>query len=290
MNDDLSRRSRRSLRRLKLIAFLASAAALCLLSVGSLAAVGGDRAEGRDSAVQCQTTRRSPRPRLVVQTPADRVANAPLLFQEYWFDASKLAEAVNHFVALGEDAAVEELMALAADINLRGRIGWVCRVLFIPRGRKPLRPPMYGGYPFLPVASMPLERWPLFPVVRSGSTYFVLGEGYVLGGFPESAQHYITYCRENGTFRRKPVKVPGREQALKDFAALRRSKAWKAIGWPGKSAKENETWRESQLEPFIQEQAESIPFRKSYRFPPGSLLSWESAESSVPVNKAGQAL
>jgi hypothetical protein len=207
---------------------------------------------------------------------------------------------VNHFVALGEDAAVEELMALSArrevidplgrSINLHERIGWVCRVLFAPKGQKSLRPPLYGRLVRLPYDTMAqLESWPLFPLALSGSTYFVLSDssqGFAIGGFPEPAQHYITYCREIGTFRRKPVKVPGREQALKDFAALRWSKAWKAIGWPGKSAKENETWRESQLRPFIQEQAESIPFRKSHWLPPGRLRSWESAKALVPLNKA----
>jgi hypothetical protein len=221
-----------------------------------------------------------------MQAPADRVANAPSLFQEYWFDAAKLADAVNYFVALGEDAAAEELIALAAEreaidpllgrsINIHERIGWVCRVLFVPRGQKPLRPPRYGALPRLPDDSMPLERWPLFPVVLSSTTYFVLSEGYVGSGFPEPAQHYITYCREKGIFRKRPVKVPGREQAMKDAAALRRSKAWKAIRWRNSSPEENETWRESQLGEYIQAQAESIPTRKSYRFPlsSGSALS-----------------
>ena len=41
----------------------------------------------------------------------------------------------------------------------------------------------------------------------------------------------MKYCKDNGVFRKTPVVVPTREQALKDTEQLRQSTAWKAIKW-----------------------------------------------------------
>lgn len=199
-------------------------------------------------------------------------ANAPALFRQQAFNAATLAMAVNHFVDIGEEATVKELDTLAATgdvvhrnggiFNIHERIGWVCRVLFAPKGQKPLRPPMYGAL-VLPYASMPLERWPLFPVVLSGNTYFVLSEGYFVAGHPEPATGYVAYCRENGIFRTTPVQVPTREQALKDAVALHQSGAWKAMKWRESSPADNEDYWGKVTWKFIQAQAESIPTKKS---------------------------
>jgi hypothetical protein len=97
----------------------------------------------------------------------------PDLLRDPALNAAILAQAVNHFVALGETAATHELTALASDhdfkrdkthkeFNLNERVGWVCRILFGPKGSEPLRPPMYGGLG-LPFNTMPRTRWPLYP-------------------------------------------------------------------------------------------------------------------------------
>ena len=52
----------------------------------------------------------------------------------------------------------------------------MCRVLFEPKGQDSLRQPMYGALD-LPWNSMPLTKWPLYPVALSGSSYFVLSDG-----------------------------------------------------------------------------------------------------------------
>jgi hypothetical protein len=202
-------------------------------------------------------------------------ADVPALFRQQAFNAATLAMAVNHFVAIGEDATVKELDTLAAKgdvvhrnggiFNIHERIGWVCRVLFAPKGQKPLRPPRYGALA-LPYASMPLERWSLFPLVLSGDTHFVLSEGYSVFGHAEPAEHYVSYCRENGIFRRTPVQVPTREQAMNDAVALRQTDAWKAIEWPkSNQADDHNYWGELTWK-FIQAQAESIPTNKPQRF------------------------
>jgi hypothetical protein len=166
----------------------------------------------------------------------------PRLFQEKGFTAASFADAVNYFVSLGEEQGVHELKDLAMDhstdftVHSNGlwsvneRIGWMCRVLFESKTNALVRPPAFGGLN-LPNHTMPFANWPLYPVALSGSTYFVLSEGYSVGGRPEDPKAYIDYCRQTGVFRTKPIAVPTRAQALTDVADLRQSAAWQAIKW-----------------------------------------------------------
>src|SRR5262245_35377670 len=77
-------------------------------------------------------------------------AKIPLLFRERSFTCATLAEAVNHYVDLGEEAAIKELESLSSDritsddvLSATGsfsraeRIAWVCRILFQPKGKEP---------------------------------------------------------------------------------------------------------------------------------------------------------
>src|SRR3989442_9280744 len=72
-------------------------------------------------------------------------AEAPKLFREKSFTCVTLAEAVNHYVSLGEEATVKELESLVSDGFPNGRIGCVCRILFIPKEKEPLRAPLFGS-------------------------------------------------------------------------------------------------------------------------------------------------
>jgi len=153
-------------------------------------------------------------------------AETPKLFREKPFTCAVLAEAVNHYVALGENAAIKELEDLtldwekedtAGEFSKNVRVGWVCRILFQPKEAKPLRQPSFGDL-WLPHRSMPLKTWPLYPVVSSGKSYFVLSEGYLLGGVPEN---------------QKPISStagPTESSAQSEFQSpleTRRSKTWK---------------------------------------------------------------
>jgi hypothetical protein len=192
-------------------------------------------------------------------------AEMPALFREKSFTCATLAEAVNHYVDLGEEAAIKELESLTSDwltrdhnlsatgdFSRKERLGWVCRLLFQPIGRDPLRPPLFGAFDDLPWnKSMPLRKWPLLPVANSGTSYFVLSEGYLLAGQAEDPTAYLEYCQTRGKFRTERLPIPARAQALKDLTQLRQSKAWKAIQW-GETGEEW-SWR------FIKAQAEDIP-------------------------------
>ncbi len=182
---------------------------------------------------------------LFVMTLGTGRAEVPKLFRERAFNCVTVADAVNHFIGLGEDAAVKELEQLseveADDEQNRGfdtrgfsineRIGWVCRILFEPKDGICIRAPKFGKLG-IPERYMPIAKWPLYPVVLSGSTYFVMAEGYSDGNnTPEGSKHYIEYCVENGNFRKTPVKIASKTQILKDAGALRQSAPWQAIQW-----------------------------------------------------------
>jgi len=189
----------------------------------------------------------------------------PRLFQQKAFDSAAIAEAVNYFVSIGEDMAVKELSELTTDGGTdlkRGyshneRIGWVCRILFQPKGDEPLRPPGFGALD-LPYRSMPLKSWPQYPVAHSGSTYFVLSEGYFLAGRAEDPKAYIEYCRQAGVFRKMPVVVPTQPQASVDAALLKESVKWKAIKWKDSGENWSYTFNEGSTWKFIRKQADSI--------------------------------
>ena len=169
-------------------------------------------------------------------------AEVPKLFTQKPFTSANIAEAVNRYVAIGEESAVKELQQLAAQdisandnflskgFNVKERAGWVCRILYEPKGHSPLRAPRFGELA-LPEKSMPAEKWPLYPLALSGSTYVVLKQGYTADGTPEELAHYLKYCKNNGVFRKTPVEVPTKEQAETDIAAFRQSAPWQAIQW-----------------------------------------------------------
>jgi hypothetical protein len=158
------------------------------------------------------------------------------------FTATDLAEAVNFYVLMGETAALSDFIRLSkrqvdpdpylssTGFDVNERIGWLCRILYQPHGHSSLRPPKFGILP-LPQKTMSPDNWPLFPVALSGSTYFVLKQGYTPDGTPESLTHYLAYCRAHGDFRKSPIVVPTRQQALADAAKLHQSAPWLAIQW-----------------------------------------------------------
>jgi hypothetical protein len=169
-------------------------------------------------------------------------AEIPKLFSQKNFTSANIAEAVNRYVAIGEASSLKELQQLAAQdisandnflskgFNVKERVGWVCRILYEPKGRSRLRAPEFGELA-LPEKSMPAEKWPLYPLALSGSTFVVLKQGYTADGTPEEVAHYLKYCKNNGVFRKTPVEVPTKGQAETDIANLRQSAEWQAIEW-----------------------------------------------------------
>jgi hypothetical protein len=196
-------------------------------------------------------------------------AEVPKLFTEKLFTSATLAEAVNRYIAIGEVATIKELQQVSSQessqtelfagkgFSVNERIGWVCRILYEPRGRSSLRAPKFGELA-MPEKTMPAEKWPFYPVAFSGSTFVVLKEGYTEDRTPEELKHYLAYCKNNGVFRQVPIPVPTKEQAEKDVANLRQSDSWKAIKWENNGGFSYPMGEQFTLA-FMQNQARLIP-------------------------------
>lgn len=157
------------------------------------------------------------------------------LLEQHQFTCRDLSEAVNYFVQLGEMKAIFELQRLGEDdetdphrFERIERLSWICRILYERKDGKAIPMPWFGAL-FLPPMSS--KDWPLCPVVKSGSSYFVLSEGYLLAGYPEPLDEYIERCRSAGKFRTATVPVPKFEESTKDLDELLRSDKWAAIRW-----------------------------------------------------------
>lgn len=210
--------------------------------VGGMRAVAGLVVLAWSSQAMCQTIH----------------ADEPELFRRGDIDAAILADAINHYVAVGEERAKVELAALAPDVpdpvskfgelskaDLANRVSYMCLILWPVKPGASRRPPGFGGLPFVDGHFGGSPDWPLFPVIMAGHSYFVLSDGYVLAGLPESPVHYLESCEGSGVFRTQPVTVPTRQQAERDLLELRNSKAW-ISAWKKQVSGEN-----GDPEPFI---------------------------------------
>jgi len=178
------------------------------------------------------------------------------------FTCADIARAVNYYVELGEEKTLREFHDLISRHDSIGRpdmderIGWLCRILYVPNGQ-PLRPPGLGGLT-PPQDQMPLDRWPIYPVVQSGDTYCVLAEGHLLLGLPERMPDYFRYCSSMGSFRTEPVAVPDRSTAIRDVSAIRSSDRWSTIKWTNDGKGGSYTISEPWIWSAVITQAESI--------------------------------
>lgn len=146
-----------------------------------------------------------------------------------------LAKEVNRYIRMGRSAALADLRARAvkAEASLAGEkaeVSQLCLVLFSD-GDCALRGPGFGMLMGVPYHDMKGPAWPIYPMVKTGDTYFALSRGYLLAGQAEPAVDYVNYCAKNGRFRTQPLKVPTRAEALRDLETLRRSPRWQAIRW-----------------------------------------------------------
>jgi hypothetical protein len=181
-------------------------------------------------------------------------AETSRFFSEKAFSCASLAEAVNHYVNIGEDATVRELYQIAEgtsstnglplNVPTDARIGAICRILFQQQRTETIRPPAYGWLSDLENIGLPSvfspsswtnisKNWPLYPVATSGSCYFVLSESYSFQGFggPENPKDYVAFSRRHGVFRKILLHVPTRKEAMEAAANLRKSNEWKSIKW-----------------------------------------------------------
>ncbi len=130
------------------------------------------------------------------------------------FDPVNLIRAVNHLQGLGEAKAVAALQEYARVCGTnQGRV-WhkfetdriilIARLLWeAPEGGAVIRGPMLGG----PVINIKrgAATQALFPLAVRDDVPFLINDGYELAGVAEDAMSYVSRCRENGVFRKKPM-------------------------------------------------------------------------------------
>ncbi len=203
---------------------------------------------------------------LLLLSSANASERIPDLFKKKEFNAAILAQAANHYITMGEASSIKALKALEEDhaeaikrgFHTNERIGWICRIIFQGKNGKPLRPPMYGGLS-LPRLTMPLKRWPLYPVAESGGVFFVLSEGYKLAGLAERASSYIDYCSATGKLRKAEIKVPSQAVAVAAFNSLKKSKRWTMIKWKDEGPGTKYAMIEDWVIRGIESQATGVP-------------------------------
>lgn len=162
-------------------------------------------------------------------------AQTPSFLTEIDINAFLLAEATNHYISLGEKATIEEFKKLAEqdffsnDVDTTFRIACLCRILWA-NDEEPISPPklgMYGqGVRNHQKSDNSSTAWPLYPLAKSGSTYFVVVHGGRGGGRTVPISTYIEQCQQGGTFRQQEIAVPTNQRAVDDAEALRNSTRW----------------------------------------------------------------
>ena len=148
--------------------------------------------------------------------------------------SSAFLGAANELIALREKEAIRVLrgeLAAATEYSKESfRVYMACRVLFTPKGKEPLRRARFGKSG-LPEESMPMNSWPMFPIVQSNSSFFMFVEDYEGTGIPERLSSYLDYCVEQGAFRTQPLPVPAREECERNLKTLLESMSWNRIRW-----------------------------------------------------------
>lgn len=214
-------------------------------------------------------------------------AKVPILEREK-FGVADFARSANVYIALGEEEGIKLLESQVGLWDGKGftkneRIGWLCRVLFEPKSptrdeppkkvmspggpvlvggakkgapAKPIRNPWFGAVS-LPYKTMPLSRWPKFPVAVEDDVPFVLAEGLMLAGRPEDPKAYIAHCRKHGKFRTKKFAIPNRKTAAAALDKLIGSARWKKIAWSHKSKNNSYTISEKWTIEKIREQVKN---------------------------------
>jgi hypothetical protein len=155
-----------------------------------------------------------------------------VLYQPSRLTSKDWAEVANYFIEMGEANAVTELKAKSSGKTGRvnTRTGLICRIIFEPKGSKPLRQPSFGDLA-IPYLTMPLSKWPHYPMVKESGIWFLLEENYRLSGKGETARDYFDYCQKEGSFRAEKVAIPTKEEVVDALKSLLSSKRWTDIQW-----------------------------------------------------------
>ncbi len=181
----------------------------------------------------------------------------PRLLTHKEFSCTDLIDATNYYIGLGEKAALAECLEIsrrAENVDLVTtyfdrveRLTWLCRMLYQANQGAFLRPPMLGALS-LPIADMPKEQWPYYPLCRSGDVFFVMAEGYALSGVAERLHDYIRYCQLHAKFRTKKLRPVSRALAQESLNQLYARKSVLNKNWLSAELKHVRDFMQAQID------------------------------------------
>jgi hypothetical protein len=134
------------------------------------------------------------------------------------YDPGLIVEAVNALQPLGLDGAlqpVERLLSQHDPADPPTGLFWVLRVLFEVPPEQGFPPVRIGEPSVAPPADA--SALPRFPIVVAGDLPLLVVRGYDLAGFAEPVEAHVTYYREHGTVRARPLVPASPEEALAEF-------------------------------------------------------------------------
>jgi hypothetical protein len=136
------------------------------------------------------------------------------------FRAQPYLRAAERLQALGQKEACKRL--LGADVQ--DPVIVLCRMLFTRRAVG-FRRPLIGAASFLGDTDYP--DWPLEPIEIIDGVPFLMTQGTMLGGVPESAQSYLHWCMAHCDWNPVPYRPMSAQEGRDALAKLIGSGKWK---------------------------------------------------------------
>jgi len=125
---------------------------------------------------------------------------------------------------IGEDQALDSLALYSDDSDYLYQIIVLCRMLYEQRTGNEFRRPMIGKAIFF--GDTDYEDWLLEPITILDGIPFLITRGYILGGLPESAASYLTYCSEQAKWRTDYYQLPTEDQLKEALNKILLSDKW----------------------------------------------------------------
>jgi hypothetical protein len=126
---------------------------------------------------------------------------------------------------MGQEAACDALLNASHNKSNCRQIFVLCRMLFLKRTTSEFRRPAIGSPVLLGATST--SHWPLEPIECIDGVPFLITQGYVLGGLPESAESYLRYCIANCDWNAARFNVLTDDHTRNALAELIKSNRWK---------------------------------------------------------------
>jgi hypothetical protein len=128
--------------------------------------------------------------------------------------------------SLNKEKAFEILQRLAQEGKNDKQVIVLCRMLFIPKVNGEFRRPRIGRPDLL--GETDSKSWPLEPIELVDGIPFLIVTGYRIGGLPEPASSYLSYCIKNCNWNPEKFISKNDKERKKALEKLIVSPKWQA--------------------------------------------------------------